>query len=79
MVTLARRDTREKITVSIDADIVVVKDALDRYGMIELTSTEAKVLLELHYDYLGIINSDDTFVAKDGFNIINKALLVSLI
>ncbi|MBQ6841197.1 MAG: hypothetical protein IJO63_03690 [Bacilli bacterium] len=53
-------------TGAVDADIVVAKDANDKYGLIEFSSSESKIVLDFTYDYLGIINAADKFVAKDG-------------
>lgn len=53
-------------TGALDADLVVAKDTNGKYGLIEFTLTDANVVLEFNYDYLGIVSSDSSFVAKDG-------------
>lgn len=53
-------------TGALDDNLIVAKDTEGKYGLIEFTLTDANVALEFIYDYLGIINSDETFVAKEG-------------
>lgn len=53
-------------TGDIDENLVVAKKVKGDYGIIKISKTEAKNLLEFDYEYLGIFNSSETFVAKDG-------------
>ncbi|MBE6148669.1 MAG: hypothetical protein E7167_04195 [Firmicutes bacterium] len=53
-------------TGALDADLIVAKNIDGKYGLIEFTLTDANTVLDFTYDYLGIISSDSTFVAKDG-------------
>lgn len=53
-------------TGDIDANLVVLKDEHDKYGLLSIEGNKAETILDFDYEYLGIFNSTETFVAKDG-------------
>lgn len=46
-------------------DYVVLKDEDNKYGIMNMLVNKTKKLVEFNYDYLGIYNSDDIFVAGE--------------
>ena len=53
-------------TGNIDEDYVVFKDKDSKYGMLSFKDNDYTEIIKPSYDYLGIIESSDTFVAKEG-------------
>ncbi len=53
-------------TGNVDEEYVVFKDKDGKYGLLSFEGKEYSELIKASYDYLGIIESTDTFVAKDG-------------
>ena len=47
-----------------DSDIVVLKDADNRFGVVEFSKDGVKEILEFSYDFIGRLNSESSFVVK---------------
>ncbi len=53
---------------SIDSNHLAVRNLSNDYAIIEITENEVKEITKFNYDYLGIINSNESFVVKDAMD-----------
>jgi len=51
---------------SSENNLVALKDLDGKYGLLELTSEEVITVLDFAYDFVGIVESEDAFVVKEG-------------
>lgn len=49
-------------------DYVVLQNTDGKYGIMSILVNKAKTVVDFNFEYLGIINNDDLFVAKEGEN-----------
>lgn len=57
-----------KLVKEINDEKAIVKNAKDKYGIIDLSDAEIEEILDFKYDYLGCMKNEETIVAKNNLN-----------